>query len=73
MEPDDEGVLTCNVCGHFWDDHTIGGNCIYPPMVNYWEDGKWVMRPESGGAMEVGALISEGRRNREHARTQSAA
>ena len=33
MEVDKKsGLLICNVCGHDWAQHGLGGNCVNPPV-----------------------------------------
>lgn len=44
------GDPLCDVCGHFWNDHGLGGNCFHPPrpaiVEQERESGKVVrMRP----------------------------
>lgn len=34
MEPDSNGNLICNVCEQPWAEHTVGGNCVQPPVVD---------------------------------------
>ncbi len=27
------GQHICTVCGHYWADHGLGGNCLRPPLA----------------------------------------
>ena len=37
-EFDKDGQMICGVCGYFWADHTIGGNCTQMPRLATYED-----------------------------------
>ncbi len=44
-----EEPFVCTACGFDWaTQHTVGGNCIHPPLVHYWSAEKqdWVLQTE---------------------------